>query len=510
MRAEAEMAEGKPLVSGLLVLGDCDEIWIRKTLASLLGQAWPHVEVCAVSNGSTRPHVAKTLAAQASRHKNLSVANLPEPVSTGNALRRAAEMATGDLLMVVDPGDLLAPQALYEVARRSREWSRAPCCWYADEDVVDAVDRRHPGPPAKHEVTPTGLLAGSGPGRPFLFPRAAAEACGGLGGEGSAAPELDLALRLSESGVEFVRVGGIQYHRRRAPGLPRTEHGQEAVRVAIEEALTRRGGRSRVGPGLEPGTFRVRPIRRDPRVTAIVRASDRQRAGRVIRDLTKKSLIIPAEIFVTARPGDRHGARGAPVIAHTSPAVAANQAAGRATGEILLFIDASAQPARGTGSAWLRELAALALGEEAGVVAPTLVDHEDRVLHGGHGLGIEGVGLRSSAAPGVRHHLGETLGAPLDCIALAQAAFKDAGGFDAEHLPTAFFDLDLCFRLGEMGRPTIHTPFATFAVVRSAQVPGSDEVAYMWSTWGDHLRAVESSGEEHGERAVLDTLRSLA
>jgi hypothetical protein len=77
--------------------------------------------------------------------------------------------------------------------------------------------------------------------------------------------------------------------------------------------------------------------------------------------------------------------------------------------------------------------------------------------------------------------------------------FERAGGFDAEHLPVAFNDIDLCLRIGALGLPVIWTPEADLTHRESAS-RGSDlearnaqrfarEVAWMRQRWGPVLDA---------------------
>ena len=68
-----------------------------------------------------------------------------------------------------------------------------------------------------------------------------------------------------------------------------------------------------------------------------------------------------------------------------------------------------------------------------------------------------------------------------------KAVFEEAGGFDEESLPTAFYDLDLSFRLQEQGLRNVYTPNASLVCASPALLPGEMEIAYMWRRWWKQL-----------------------
>jgi GT2 family glycosyltransferase len=74
-----------------------------------------------------------------------------------------------------------------------------------------------------------------------------------------------------------------------------------------------------------------------------------------------------------------------------------------------------------------------------------------------------------------------------ECMMVSKATFDEAGGFDEERLPTAFCDLDLCFRLQEEGLRNVYTPYASLACARPDILPSEGEIAYMWRRWWANL-----------------------
>ena len=85
------------------------------------------------------------------------------------------------------------------------------------------------------------------------------------------------------------------------------------------------------------------------------------------------------------------------------------------------------------------------------------------------------------------------------CMAVPKAVFERVGGFDEEHLPVAFNDVDLCLRIGHAGYRIIWTPYAELYHVESKsrgsdQVPSQfarflTEAEYMRDRWPEQIAA---------------------
>ena len=83
-------------------------------------------------------------------------------------------------------------------------------------------------------------------------------------------------------------------------------------------------------------------------------------------------------------------------------------------------------------------------------------------------------------------------------MAVRREAWDDVRGFDEEHLPIAYNDVDLCLRLSEKGWRTVWTPFAELlhheSLTRGTDLEGekavrlSREGKYMMQRWGRRLR----------------------
>jgi O-antigen biosynthesis protein len=83
------------------------------------------------------------------------------------------------------------------------------------------------------------------------------------------------------------------------------------------------------------------------------------------------------------------------------------------------------------------------------------------------------------------------------CLMLRQELFQQAGGLDEEHLPVAFYDIDLCLRIRALGYRNLWTPYAELYCDDSASqeteetpegsVHFASAVSYLQQRWGELL-----------------------
>lgn len=180
-----------------------------------------------------------------------------------------------------------------------------------------------------------------------------------------------------------------------------------------------------------------------------------------------------------------------------------NEAAGLATGEVLIFLNNDTEVVSGD---WIEWLAGVAVEPEVGCVGPLLLCADGTIQHAGLVTGAGGIAAHihaglsprctGSTAPLVRRDVSAVTGA---CLAIEKKKFADVGGFDSIGLPVAFNDVDLCLRLEALGYRNVFVPEATLIHVGSATrehddfTTGSErfraEFKLMRERWGTRLDA---------------------
>jgi GT2 family glycosyltransferase len=179
-----------------------------------------------------------------------------------------------------------------------------------------------------------------------------------------------------------------------------------------------------------------------------------------------------------------------------------NAAASQARSECLVFLNNDTEA---VSKNWLSLLVGWTKLPSIGAVGGKLLYPDGRLQHAGVLLGIDGHAnhyerLLPADAPGyferlqAPHEVSAVTGA---CLAVARDKFATVGGFDADHLPIEFSDIDLCLRLAERGFGSVLEPDAVLihheAATRKKQIDQEEryasQVAYFKKRWLKRLRS---------------------
>jgi len=407
-----------------------------------------------------------------------------------NAALHATE---APFLAVLHPGDRLALGALHEVAGALATPPEAGLV-YTDEDVTDWLGRRS-APRFKPGWDPDRALAEDYVGGLAVWRTAAVRAVGGWRAGFGRAAGYDLLLRATAALLpDRIRHGpAVLLHRPAALAAPDPTAARRAVRGVL-------GGDVRVEPApLRPAAQRVVwPVPDPPpRVSVIVSpGADGPLPEEGLRTLLACGGHAPVEVL---RAGGGAG-----------KAAAINRAAGQATGDILLLLDADVVAA---GAGWLREMAGHALRPDVGAVGASLRAADGTLLHGGMQFGpgrgvvplLRGAAAHEPGADGALAVCRSVLAVSGACMALRRAVFHEAAGLNADRFAAACHDLDLCLRLGELGYRIVWTPFAelTCAAATAPALPDgtfeSRGAENLWHSWR-HIFGADPFGNDNPGR----------
>src|SRR5437870_1501116 len=475
---------------------------VARSLASLRSQRLREWEIVAAA---TSPAAAalRTLDAPEIRVVELDVDRSP-----AGAYERCRAHAAGDLLLLLIPGETLAPSAL-ATAVALLDGSEDTPVVYADEDRIDAAGSHH-APFLRPDWSPDYLLSALYIDRAFFARRAAVDAIGGVRAEYDPVPEWDLLLRLSELGRAFVHIREVLFHRPGEPGeawRPADPALIAAGRRAVADACRRRAIAAEVEPQAVAGTYRVR---RTTRLTRQVSLIVPFRDGAVLLERCVRSVLrhggpVPLEIVLVdngsvetetatllrelaAEPGTR--VLSAPGLFNYSALV--NRGVAAASGDVLCLLNSDVEP---TSSGWLEALLDALERPDVGAVGARLLYPDGSVQHAGVILGVlGGTGHAHRFAPrdapgyfanmSVVREVSAVTGA---CLATRRETFERAGGLD-EALPVAYNDVDFCLRLQEQGLRVLYTPYAELLHHEGASRGRADAAvearAYMTRRWG--------------------------
>lgn len=482
--ARLDALKRRPLISVLMPVHETPAEHLEAAITSVLGQIYPHWELCIADDASSAPHVRRILDRYRSADARLKVIYRPAHGHISEATNSAFALARGQYVAMLDHDDILREHALAEVAFALAAHPDARLV-FSDEDKIDDGSRRS-APYFKPDFSPDLLLAQNYLNHLTVYRAEAVREVGGWrkGFEGAQDHDLNLRLVHGSDPSGIVHIPKILYHWRTARGSTATGtvakgYAQQAGLRAVADHLGRTRPGARVEPGREWPLYRVIDPLPDPAplVSLIVAtATGGALPEACLRAILSKTTYPRFEILVV-HSGSSDGrllnlSRMAP-----GPAVRvvrfpgrfaleamANFAATQANGSVLGLVGEGTEV---IGGEWLSEMVAQACRPEIGCVGAMLYSRRETVRHAGLilGAGTIASSAHRHAARGQPGYFGRLACAQnvsalsAACLLVRREVFHAAGGLD-EALGGAFADVDLCLKVRRLGFLNLWTPFA--------------------------------------------------
>lgn len=478
LRLFAERAQKwneEPLFHVVVPMRRGAEAGLADTLDSLATQIYPSWRLTVVADTPSPDSMFD-------EHEQLAwICDADHPAAAAD---RVAREERGDWVAIVEPGDRLAPQALYRCAEYINRQSDRRLL-YSDEDIIDARGQcRSPGfkPDFNLDLLRSTAYIGN-------FVVAHRKALAEVKDLGRLPPVVhyDLALhvldRFGESSIGHI--ADVLYHR--------SSRNDESVdigaiheqhRAALRAHLERNQIKATAEPGLFPGAHRIDyPLAERPLVSVIIPTRDRLDLLKPCLDtLLKKTsypnlevIVVdndsqepPTRTFLDTLTASDARVRVLPYPQAFNYAAINNEAARAARGDYLLLLNNDTLIVQDD---WLERLMGIALRPEVGIVSPRLVFPNQRLQHAGiiAGMGVNGVAehlhyglpMLDTGYLG-RAQLAQNFSAVTGaCLLIRKSLYADVGGMDAQALKVLYNDVDLCFKVGGKGYKIVWTPHAT-------------------------------------------------
>jgi O-antigen biosynthesis protein len=471
MRGAAHALKSPAVISVVMPVHDPDPVWLEAAIRSVLGQVYPHLQLCIADDASTKPQVRETLERAASDPR-VRVAFRDRQGGIAAASNSAVELATGDFVGFLDHDDVLRAHALHAMAAYLRDHADADLV-YSDEDKL-LPDGGLGAPAFKPEYSPDRLLAENYINHFTVVRRSLLVDIGGFREGFDGSQDHDLMLRVSERARHVGHVPDVLYAWRMAPGstaiaADRKPLAQDAGRRAVADALQRREVAGRVDFGPSPGLYVPRyELTEKPSVDVLVVAG--------------KSGPTTQECLASVEQHSTYSHRRVTVVqAGENLPAAINAAATELTGDHIVLLDAST---RVITPEWIEVMLELSQRDGIGAVGPRLRYPDGSVAHEGIVLGRLGMAACVDQLLRVIKESSAVSGA---CLMTRRDVFEQAGGLN-DRFRQALWDVDYCLRLRALGHRVLCTPLAEFTwgnADEGAGVDRSDRDAEVFThTWG--------------------------
>jgi GT2 family glycosyltransferase len=488
----------KPKISVIVPVYNVDPKWLNKCIESVISQVYETWELCLHDDASTDVRTVECLRGWSVRDDRIRVSFGEKNLHISGASNEALKLATGEFVALLDNDDELSSDALFEVVKCVNEHPEADVI-YSDEDMLDEKGRRF-NPFFKPGWTPDLLLSMNYITHLCVYRKSLIDTVGGfrVGFEGS--QDYDLVLRMTEQTKYIYRIPKILYHWRQLPtstasGSGSKNYAYEAARRALEDSLERNGVAGEVIVE-SPGLYRVkRKIVNPKKVSIIIPFRDQADVlKRCVQSLRQKTDFSEYEIVLVNNQSsesrtidylkslEREHDPKIRMVEYDKAfnfADMNNEAAKTCNGEYLLFLNNDTEVLyRG----WLSSLVEQIQRDEVGAVGAKLFYPNNTVQHGGVILFGEGIATHAfksfpRESSGYRNFLNvirDYSAVTAACMITKRELFWKLGGFDAEHLPIAYNDVDYCLKVLEAGKLVVYTPYASLYHYESLS-RGNDE-----------------------------------
>ena len=261
--------------------------YLREMIDSVRDQTYPNWELCLADasvdeNGERSEEVKAILEEYAAKDERIRYTLLDKNGGISRNTNAAAALAGGDYIGLLDHDDILAPDALFEMACAIGKTGARVL--YSDEDKVSMDNVDHFDPNLKPDFSPDLLRSHNYITHFLVIERALFEKTGMFRPEFDGAQDYDLVLRCTEEALKtepseqkaVVHVPHLLYFWRMHPGStaenPKSKmYAYEAGRRALEEHLKRIGRSGSVEIADLWGMYRIRyDTPGDPLVSVLI------------------------------------------------------------------------------------------------------------------------------------------------------------------------------------------------------------------------------------------------
>jgi len=507
MRDTVGLFSYQPLISLLLTVANLANdhsaaAYLSAAINSVIAQIYPHWQLCLTDHPSTEPHIRALLQKYAEQDSRIKLVLQPE-ATRATCANSVLENATGEYVALLNPNDLLAPEALYEIALLLNKHPEADFI-YSDSDKIDEQDN-FSNPAFKPDWSPDSLLCHMYIGHLSVYRRTILNQVGGFRVEVDDGQAYDLALRFTEQTERIFHIPQVLYHERIS-----STAGVNLVtgEQALKDALERRGEPGQIiSIPHYPGHYIIRYEISDYKLVSIIIPT------RDLGDMLDQCLesifgqstypnyeviVIDngsveektQEIFKKWQTQEPERFRVYPLGIPFNYSKINNFAATKANGEFLLFLNNDTAVITPD---WITAMVEQARRQSIGAVGAQLLYPDQTIQHAGIILGI-------AAATGHGHkhfpadafgYLGQLVsicnyaavtGA---CLMCRKDRFHQVGGFE-EELEVSYNDIDLCLKFLEQGLRNIYLPHVKLyhyeSKSRGEDLTAEKQARFFWET----------------------------
>lgn len=472
-----------PKISIIVPAYKTPEAFLRQLMDSLLAQTYANWELCIANASPEDASMEYVLKEYAKKDSRILWKKLEENKGIAENTNEAFAMATGEFAGLLDHDDLLAPNALYEVAK-ALETEPDIDVLYTDEDKVRSDEvLEHFQPHLKPDFNIDLLRSNNYICHFFVVRKSLLEKTGGFRREYDGAQDYDFIFRCTQAAGKIHHIPEILYHWRThqsstADNPESKLYAFEAGKRAIEENLRQNGLIGEVSHTKDYGFYRVKyPVQGEPLVSIIIPNKDaKEDLEKCIQSILEKSSYTNYEILIV-----ENNSTGEEIFSYYKElsensrirllrwkrefnySAINNYGAKKAKGDYLLFLNNDTEV---ISPDWIEEMLGFCQRPDTGIVGARLYFGNNTVQHAGTVIGIGGIaGHMFTDMPrersGYMHKaaiIQDLSAVTAACMMVKRQVFDEVQGFE-EQLSVAFNDVDFCLRVREKQYLVVYDPY---------------------------------------------------
>lgn len=481
MKQKQHSFKHQPLISIVVPAYHTPDVFLRQMLDSLKGQSYQNWEVIIGNASPDDSRMRSILDEYAKNDARIKSVDIPDNLGISENTNAALKHASGDYIGFMDHDDLLAPDALFEIAIRL-EANPDIDVFYTDEDKVSTDLSEHFQPHFKPDFNLDLLRSNNYICHFFVVKRTILKQVKGLDPKYNGAQDYDFIFRCTELSKNIVHIPRILYHWRvhnasTADNPASKLYAYEAGKKAIEDNLAQSGEKGSVSMRSDYGFYNVDYALTDqPLVSILIPNKDHiDILKQCIRSLKEKATYTNYEIIViennSTEPAtfeyyDKLKKDGIQVLYYPefgfNYSAINNWGVKNCKGEYLLFLNNDIEVITPD---FIEKMLSNCERPGIGAVGAKLYYPDNTIQHAGIIIGIGGIAGHAflnlpRARSGYLHKASLQMNVSAvtaACMMVSRKIFDLVGGFE-ETLSVAFNDVDLCLRIQKAGYHNVYNP----------------------------------------------------
>lgn len=488
VKIEIEALKKKPSFSVVTPVFNPKIDDLKAAIESVESQLYQNWELW-LADASTNQAVKDFLKQKSHENKKIKVKFLQENISIAANTNQALKLASAEFIVFLDHDDLLAPFALFEVAKEINKNPEVELI-YSDEDKINSRGRFQPH--FKPDWSPELLTSFNYITHIVVVSSKLLKQIGGLREGYNGAQDYELLLRLTEQTDKIAHISKILYHWRvgrfsTASDISAKSYAQAAGQRALEDKFKRLNIPVQIEETKYPCLYRVRyRLKEQAKISIIIPTKDKvETLKKCVDSIKEKSTYKNYEILIIDNNSiedetklylktiEKERTKVLQYNKEFNFSAINNFASKSATGKYLVFLNNDTEIITPD---WLESLLEQAQRDEVGAVGAKLYYPNKTIQHAGVVLGLGqgfaghvSVGLPKEATGyyarlvAIQNYLAVTAA----CLMIRKEVFAEVGGFD-ENLKLAFNDVDLCLKIFQKGYRIVWIPYAELYHYESA------------------------------------------